>query len=663
VLTVSGGNGFAGTEAAVTGGFADIDSLVGGAGTDSLTGLNAPATWDLGGTDTYTNNTGGNTLVFSSFETFIGNGDVDVFNFSRAYAGNVSGAGGADVFNFNAGGVVTGAVAGNAGNDAFHFNGGNLIGAGTGDAGDDSFTLDDPASVVAATLDAGTTGETAGDVIVGSPNPDTFAFAGVTTTLSNGSGGSLAVDNVENLGGGAGADVFTITSPFAGRIDGDAGADILDLSAIATQQTATLTSANADGFTGTETSVAGGFADIDDIRVGASGNDTIVGLDAAGAWDFAINRYTSGGNVLAFLGFENVTGGSAADTFSFVGAGTRGNILGGAGDDDFSFDGNWTVTAANGGAGDDTFRLATASTVVTGNIDAGSGGETNGDTVVGPATATTFLVAGPGVAALTASPGTITVSNVENLTGGAGADTFAFSGAGNLTGVATGAGGADTFDLDVAIAGRVDGGAGTDVLDLSSIATARNVTLASANGNGFTGTEAAVAGGGAGGFANIDDVRGGAAANDALTGLNATSTWARAGTSTYATGGNTLAFSSFEAINAGTGADTLVGDNIANAFVLTGANQGTLNGGTFTGIENLTGNAQADTFALTGGTLTGAIDGAAGSDTLTGDNVQNGFAVTGTNAGTATGTGGFANIENLTGNAQPDTFTLAGGTL
>src|SRR4029079_18127790 len=79
---------------------------------------------------------------------------------------------------------------------------------------------------------------------------------------------------------------------------------------------------------------------------------------------------------------------------------------------------------------------------------------------------------------------------------------------------------------------------------------------------------------------------------------------------------------------------------------------------------NLVGNAQTDTFTLNGGTLSGSVDGAGGSDTLIGDNVVNTFVATAANGGTATGvTGGFSNVENLTGNAQADTFRLTGGTL
>ena len=58
-------DGFAGTEAALSGGFTNVDGLVGGAGGDTLTGRNATATWQLAGTTQYVST---NTLSLTAFE-------------------------------------------------------------------------------------------------------------------------------------------------------------------------------------------------------------------------------------------------------------------------------------------------------------------------------------------------------------------------------------------------------------------------------------------------------------------------------------------------------------------------------------------------------------------------------------------------------------------
>jgi hypothetical protein len=70
----------------------------------------------------------------------------------------------------------------------------------------------------------------------------------------------------------------------------------------------------------------------------------------------------------------------------------------------------------------------------------------------------------------------------------------------------------------------------------------------------------------------------------------------------------------------GSGIDTLVGQSAAGgnrSWVVSGANAGTLDGASFTGIANLTGGTGADSFQIqTGGSLSGKIDGAGGANWL-----------------------------------------------
>ncbi|NCO43671.1 MAG: hypothetical protein GW892_33810, partial [Armatimonadetes bacterium] len=115
-------------------------------------------------------------------------------------------------------------------------------------------------------------------------------------------------------------------------------------------------------------------------------------------------------------------------------------------------------------------------------------------------------------------------------------------------------------------------------------------------------------------------------------------------------------------LNGAGGTNTLTGDDDGNAFVVTGANTGTLAatvGGTWSNIASLTGGAGDDTFALTGGTLSGSLAGGGGTDTLTADNVANTWNVNAAGGGTVTGiTGTFAGIENLTGGTGTDDFSF-----
>src|SRR5262249_108727 len=96
-----------------------------------------------------------------------------------------------------------------------------------------------------------------------------------------------------------------------------------------------------------------------------------------------------------------------------------------------------------------------------------------------------------------------------------------------------------------------------------------------------------------------------------------------------------------------------------------------LTGTGFRNIQNLTGGTAADTFVFQGGgRLTGSIDGgaqanAAARNTLQGSDLIAQWVVNGADQGTLTGPGGtaliangFAQIGNLTGGNQSDTFTL-----
>src|SRR6185503_6956244 len=107
---------------------------------------------------------------------------------------------------------------------------------------------------------------------------------------------------------------------------------------------------------------------------------------------------------------------------------------------------------------------------------------------------------------------------------------------------------------------------------------------------------------------------------------------------------------------------TLTGLDAGQTFTLTGANDGTAGTFSFTNVGNLTGGAGNDSFVLNGGTLSGSINGAGGANSLTADNVANTWTVTGAGTGTVTGVSGtFSNIQDLTGNANTDAFVFQAG--
>jgi filamentous hemagglutinin family protein len=110
----------------------------------------------------------------------------------------------------------------------------------------------------------------------------------------------------------------------------------------------------------------------------------------------------------------------------------------------------------------------------------------------------------------------------------------------------------------------------------------------------------------------------------------------------------------------GSSVNTLVGRNAANTWTVTGTNSGTLNGATFSNFQILQGGAVNDSFAIAGGSVD-QIDGAAGSNTLIGDNLTNTWSLTGADTGSVNGAVAFFNIGNLTGGNADDTFVFSDG--
>jgi streptogramin lyase len=106
----------------------------------------------------------------------------------------------------------------------------------------------------------------------------------------------------------------------------------------------------------------------------------------------------------------------------------------------------------------------------------------------------------------------------------------------------------------------------------------------------------------------------------------------------------------------GTGTNTLVGPSSANAWHITGANSGDLNGDSFLNIQNLTGGSGADTFQFRpGGSVGGRVNGAGGSNTL--DYSSYGSPVTvNLQSKTASGMSSFTGIAALVGSGSGDTL-------
>ncbi|HZF30667.1 MAG TPA: hypothetical protein VE907_16245, partial [Gammaproteobacteria bacterium] len=535
----------------------------------------------------------------------------------------------ADTFTLN-GGTLTGAIDGAGGTDTLTggnvanafvvtaANGGTATGVGagfsnveslTGNAQNDTFTLN--GGTLAGAIDGvgGTNSLIAGNVAT------TFVLTATNAGTATGVGGFA---NINNLTGGAQNDTFTLGAALTGAVQGLGGNDVIQINTGGS-------AASIDGGLGTDQVSYAGSAgpvtiavtthtSIENLVGSASGADVLQGTTAA---DTFASTAAAAGTVagVTFSSFENLQGLDGNDTFN-IGHAFAG-VDGGLGTDILDFSSSATARnvtlASTVAAGFSGTAVGGADTFA--GIDDLRAGASTTDSLTGLNAASTWTL---GAALSYASGGsTLPLAGFEVLTGGSAVDTFNVNASSTAT--LNGGAGNDLFVFaNNVTAGVVDGGAGTDVLDLSAYQTARNVVLTAAGGtDGFNGTEASVTQG----FRNVDDVRGSTTAADVITGLAGAAQWLLAGNtgSTYTSGGRTLAFSSFSTVNGGSGADGFrfgAGTQSGNFAVTGGAGDTadvvgafTVSGGnlTLTNVQTITDSSGA---VVTAGTLT--ITGATG---------------------------------------------------
>ena len=622
--------------------FSAIENINGGSGTDTLNGQNAANTWNLTGAGSG-NFTGG--LGFTGMENLTGNNNTDAFVFAAggSVTGVVTGGLGTDTLNYSA---AVGPISVNLTNSTASFTGGiNGIDAVAG-----SGSASDSLTAPAGTNTLNVTGAGAGNI------NGTFTFSSIETvnggagtdTLSgpaagsawtvNGAGsgfitGGVNFSNVENLtGGNSGVDTFGFTDAgsISGTLNGGSGAsiDVLNYSARTIQVSVNLANSSATGIFG---GAANGFSGIESF-VGSSAvtPDTLTGTNNVTNWYITANNagnFTSAVSANVFAGFENLTGGSANDSFFLSdGVGVTGTINGGGapGTDTLSYAAyTTTVSVILGGP------ATGVGTAVLG-IENVIGGTQANDSLTGPNLANTWNLAAGTAGNIVNSNGTITYSSFESLNGGTNSDNFLIGVGSTITGIG--------------------GGSGIDSLNWSALNVARNVQLSALGGtDGFNGADTTSGLN----FTNINSVIGSSANTDALTGLNTLSTWELDGTNRYIdqTSTRALDFASFELLNAG---------NSGNLFIVTGTQ-------TF----NLLGGSGDDTFQFNNGArLIGSVSGLGQSagDTLTfassitalnytlTSGSADGFSGTAFSGVTAVISGGFIGIDILNAGTGADTI-------
>ncbi|MEO8021355.1 filamentous hemagglutinin N-terminal domain-containing protein [Polaromonas sp.] len=576
----------------------------GAAGTNTLTGRNAAATYTL----TAVGAGNGDGLTFTNIGALVGGSANDTFTLASgaAFGGTIAGGGGTNTM-----GATDGA------------NTWAITGANSG-------TLNAGTAFSAITNLAGGTGV---DTLAARNVDTTFNMTGPNAVTAEGMNGT----SMEALLGGSANDTFTLAAgvtSFNGSVAGSGGTNTL----------AAVDGTNAWVMSGTNSGTLNASTSFNTITTlaGGTGTDTLTGQNTGTVWT------VTGANDVAVYGVNGTSmnalvGGTNTDIFALnAGVTFNGSIAGGGGAGTLSTPSGtnaWTITGPNAG----TFNTNT----VFSGITALTGG-TGADTLQGRNAATAWNITG----ANTVTVEGMSATSMNALVGGTANDTFTLpSGLPSFNGSVAGGGGTDTlvatngtnaWSITGANAGTLNttttfsaitnltGGSGTDTLTGRNNATAWSVT----------GINAAT-----------------------VEGLNATSIEALVGgtlNDTFTLAAATPTFNG--AIAGGGGTDTLATTDGANAWAITGANSGTLNTSTgLSAIANLAGGAGADTFTFAdAGSVVGTV---AGGGTASIDTVnlsaKTGLVAINTQTGVVTGSAGTSGIEAFIGNGVNTTLTSA----
>ncbi|MDB5357607.1 MAG: hypothetical protein JWN24_4060 [Phycisphaerales bacterium] len=559
-------------------------TIDGGTGNNTLVALGQANNWQITGANSGTLNSNS----FSNMQNLTGGASADTFKFLAGgnVSGNINGGGGGDTLNYSS---IAGPV---------------TVNLQTNTAANIGGTFSNISSFVGSGSSA--------DTLVGPAGTTTWSITGA----DSGSVGGAAYSSFENLTGGPGNDTFTFHTGgnVSGNINADGGTNTLDYSATSAPITLNLQTSSAPYVLGT-------VANVTNYVGSASNADTLVGPAGPNVWSITgANAGSVGPDT--FSSFENLTGGPAADTFSFqAGGSVAGNIDGAGGSNTLDYSAATGPVTVN--------VLTSAATGIGGtfaNITTFVGSASTADQFFGPAGTNTWNI----TAANGGSVSVYTFSSFENLTGGPGNDTFAFQPGGS-------------------VAGNVDGGGGTNTLDDSALPGPITVNLQTSTAPGIGGT-----------FANISNFIGSASAGDTLIGPDAATNWQITAANAGSAGSDT--FSSFENLTGGAGNDSF-------AFLPGGGVSGNIDGGGGTNTLDysalsgpITVNLQTHAAPGIGGTFTNISNfvGSAGSDSLIGPDATTTWAITGANSGSVAGNT-FSSFENLIGGSGDDTFALYDG--
>ena len=534
----------------------------------------------------------------------------------------ISGDGEDNIFTF--GGAVSGktiSIQGDAGKDTFNLYGhvkGSDSAAVNGNAGDDTYNI--LAAGIAADLDGGT----GADTLAGADENnqwDNIGDASGALYQTGTSTSQIIFSNIEALVGGSDIDAFVLsTAAEINRIDG------------------------------------------------GGGENSLTAADQRNTWNITAKNAGVIENVATFSNIQSLTGGKNADVFN-INAEISGSINGGEGADEFNL--NALVSASVlGGAGEDIFRINNSDLMLL--LD-GEGGSDS--LIVNHGAENTWGITKLNGGALVNADISqqVEFSNMENLHGGSGKDTFNLNA--NVSGEVLGLSGADEFNIKQEnLSLLLNGGDGSDsltgldlqntwIIDSNSAGTftSRNAT----NTVSFSEIENINGGSDVDTFNLNADIGGTVTGNDGadIFNLNAGQTgtlYGNAGDDTF-----TILTAYVEAdINGGADNDLLVARNVNNQWDILGEESGELYRQNqnekvlFASVESLQGGEADDNFTLgDNGSIT-QINGGTGINSLTGRDEANTWNINAKNGGAVNYVGSFSGIHNLIGGSEADNFRL-----
>ncbi|MBL4703688.1 MAG: hypothetical protein JKY54_04155, partial [Flavobacteriales bacterium] len=554
--------------------FSDFINLTGGAGNDTFTFDNDGSINGLidGGLGSDTANFAAvtsaivNLTDFTRVESFVGN------NTDSTLIGTDTGDNWTiDGVNSGSNGVIVFTdftdLTGGDGNDTFTFaDGGSISGLIDGGLGSDNANFAGVTSAIVNLTDftrvESFVGNNNDSTLVGTDNGDSWLIDGA----NSGTVGTIVFTDFANLTGGAGDDTFAFTDSgsLSGLFDGATGQDTADYSA--------------------QSSVNVLLADLLSIEtvIGNDTQSTLVADNISNTW-LITNENEGTVDGVAFIGFNNLTGGSDIDTFTIQSGGSiTGVINGGAGAGIIDILDLTAITTDISVAADESIS-ADFNILDIEQVDANDDSNLS-NTFLASNTNNTWNINGINSGLLNTPTVSINFSGFENLTGG------------NLN---------DSFNLNSSdhITGLIEGGGGTDSLNMLTLGYDVTVQLGAVAGSNLTGTPY---------INNIESISANSTRNNTLIGNNVETNWLIDGANTSTiqevASSNTIAF---------TGFNNLIGGTNDDAFeIIDTSNLVSINGGDGAGNDTIDySNVMADIDITIGASFspTGiAIDGIEG---------------------------------------------------